>query len=144
MQESPAPPESNDLRRFSFQLLIGFPSAGLFWLLVTWWISREWIWGILIGFSGVGLVIFAICRISPRMNRGLMRFWGVLTRMIEALITALVLGSIYFLVVTPLAWLRRLFGKSPVQRRPDPSRETYWQFKGGRKGTDRASYFRQF
>jgi hypothetical protein len=54
----------------------------------------------------------------------------------------LVLGLMYFGVITPVALLFRLLGRDALQRRFQPQTDTYWRPKPG--ATDVHSYFRQF
>jgi hypothetical protein len=39
----------------------------------------------------------------------------------------IILTVIFAVVVTPIALLMRMFGRSPIARRPDPARGSYWQ-----------------
>jgi hypothetical protein len=41
-------------------------------------------------------------------------------------VNVLVLALAYFLVITPSAWLKRLFGGRPLPVRPDPKASSYW------------------
>ena len=42
------------------------------------------------------------------------------------LTTPLITGLLFFLGVTPLAWLYRLLGKDPLARRFDRAAPSYW------------------
>lgn len=57
-------------------------------------------------------------------------------------ISHVLMTLIFFLVVTPLGLLMRLFGRDPMQRRFDPSARSYWQTRPPQQGTQQ--YFRQF
>ncbi len=57
-------------------------------------------------------------------------------------VSILVMGVIYFLLITPLALFFRLIGRDPLHRTFLPDAETYWVDVGQRPGADR--YFRQF
>ena len=52
------------------------------------------------------------------------------------------LGIIYYLVVTPLGLLLRLFGHDPLTRRFEGTAKSYWVERPVASGFDR--YFRQF
>jgi hypothetical protein len=41
--------------------------------------------------------------------------------------TRLLLGLIYFLLVTPIALLLRLFRRQPIESAPNPASSTYWR-----------------
>ena len=53
-----------------------------------------------------------------------------------------VLAIVYYGVMTPIGMAMRLVGHDPLQRKPDPSVDTYWIEKTEKPGVDR--YFRQF
>ena len=57
-------------------------------------------------------------------------------------ISHLVLGIVFFAVVTPIGLLMRLLGRDPMDRRFDPNAKTYWAQRLPVGATDR--YFRQF
>ena len=57
--------------------------------------------------------------------------------------TLLVLALVYYLVVTPIGLIMRLFGYDPMTRRRDCEFESFWVPRGkGDRGPE--SYFRQF
>jgi hypothetical protein len=43
---------------------------------------------------------------------------------ISRVTSPLVLGLVYIVIVTPMAWLRRSLGRSPIVR--DPTAASYW------------------
>ncbi len=136
--------EGMRLRRFSLQLLFGFLSAGVFWMLVAWVFTGNLSAQIPCWFGGVGLAFFLICRLHRKGGLRILQFWARLTEWLEFGVTFLVLGLIYFLVVTPIGWLRRIFGRSPVELRPDKELETYFREPSATKEADRTSYLRPF
>lgn len=56
-------------------------------------------------------------------------------------VSTVVLGGIYYGVLTPIGLLLRLGRYDPLQRRFDRKAATYWQLRADRR--DPASYFRQ-
>lgn len=61
---------------------------------------------------------------------------------IAFVVSHVILGVVYFLVVTPVALLLRVVGKDPMQRTFDRSAKTYWIPREASR--PKASYFRQF
>jgi hypothetical protein len=51
------------------------------------------------------------------------------------------LGILYFLVLTPIGLLMRMFGHDPLHRRFDPKKTSYWVARTGAKPP--SSYFHQ-
>ena len=91
---------------------------------------------------GVGAIGAAVILASPRAGKAIYAYWMQAAYPIGWTISILLLGSIYFLVVTPIGILMRLFGRDPLSRKFEPGSETYWtphrpDQTGGR-------YFRQF
>jgi hypothetical protein len=41
-------------------------------------------------------------------------------------VTLVMLGIIFYFVITPAALLKRIFGGRPLPIEPDPDAETYW------------------
>ena len=68
--------------------------------------------------------------------------WMVLTFPVAWIVSKLLLGSIFFLVFTPIGLVFRLMGRDPLDRRWDPTAETYWQPK--RMNSEPKSYLNQF
>lgn len=72
----------------------------------------------------------------------LYRLWMRMVFPIGWTLSHLLFGFIYYLTVTPVGLLLRLFGHDPLHRRRDPGAGTYWMEH--RPNDDPASYFRQF
>jgi len=76
------------------------------------------------GFAGVGGALVAAALLVPTRLGPIQRSWMALARTISTVTTPLLLGVIYFGIVTPVGWLRRLAGANRLAR----SRATtsYW------------------
>ena len=61
---------------------------------------------------------------------------------IGLVVSYLILGVIYYLVLTPVGLLLRLRGYDPLSREWEPNAGTYWIRREALRDTDR--YFRQF
>lgn len=53
------------------------------------------------------------------------RAWMRLARAISSVTTPIVMGAMYLLVLTPVGWVRRLFGGNPLVHRP--LGDGYWK-----------------
>jgi len=62
---------------------------------------------------------------------------------IGVVVSHVVLGLVYYLVMTPIGVLMRLFGYDPMSRRGDRGGETRWVERAERRRGP-GSYFRQF
>ena len=110
-------PESSD-RSF------GFVFAGVFALIACWPLvrfapPRWWALGIAVVFAFVALA-------RPQLLHLLNRAWLALGRLLHRMVSPLIMGMIFFLCVTPIAWIMRLRGNDVLSlaRRNDLS--SYW------------------
>jgi hypothetical protein len=67
--------------------------------------------------------------------------WMVAAYPIGWVLGHVMLGVVFFLVLTPIALVLRAAGRDPLQRRFDTASASYWQ---ERAASDRSRYFRQF
>lgn len=68
----------------------------------------------------------ALAFLRPAWLHPLNRLWTALAGAMSRVTTPVVCGLLFYLVVTPLAYLMRLCGKDPLRLRRDESRQTYW------------------
>ena len=52
--------------------------------------------------------------------------WLKVAHFIGSKVTILILTILFYLVITPAALLKRIFGGRPLPLKPDPDAETYW------------------
>lgn len=91
----------------------------------------------------VGGVLAIAYYAVPALRRPLHGAWMRLVYPLSWLISHLLLGGIYFLVLTPLGVLMRILGHDPLRRRPPPSgTPSYWLVQ--RSSDEAASYYRKF
>jgi hypothetical protein len=62
----------------------------------------------------------------PGRTRPIYAGWLKVAHFIGRALTAIMLTAVYFLVITPAAFLKRLFGGRPLPLRPDKKAATYW------------------
>ena len=91
--------------------------------------------------GGIGLLLAVFYYAVPPLRVPLFLAWMALTMPLGRLISTVILALIYFLVLTPTAWFTRAVGRDPLQRKPDPSAESYWAAYNPGENQDR--YFRQ-
>ena len=73
-----------------------------------------------LGFLGVCFLAF------PYRSRHLYVGWLKCAHLIGKTVNVIMLTLAYFLVISPSAWLKRLFGGRPLPVRPDRKASTYW------------------
>lgn len=111
-------------------LIGGFLMAQFGWRVVPWLL---WSVGAL-----VTLVYYAVPPLQNRIYRG----WLLTFYPLGFVISHVVLAAIWYLLFTPIALLRRLFGGNPLARGSDPEAETYWIDRDG--PVESARYFKQY
>ena len=67
---------------------------------------------------------------APGLLSPLRVVWMKLAHVLGVVNSWIILTVIFVAVVTPVALLLRMLGRSPIERRPDPARASYWQARG--------------
>ena len=73
-----------------------------------------------------GVVLLPLAYLAPSALAPLNRLWFQLGILLGKIVSPVVMGLIYFLVVTPIGLLRRMLGKDSLSSRLDPEVRTYW------------------
>ncbi len=111
--------ESENARRFGRML----PVVAAAWAAIVWWRAHPLAAAIVLG---VGVVGFAVSAVAPgpwlRFFRGWMRF----AEGFGSVLTRVILGAFYFLVLTPVGLVLRLAGRDPLDTAFRDGRPSYW------------------
>ena len=112
-------------RRYRAERQFGLAVGGVFLLLGLWWLFRHKFTTIAPFFAGLGGVLIVLGAVLPRAlvlpNRG----WMAMAEGIAFVSTRVILGIVFFLVVTPIGVVKRLSGWDPLRRR-GPGASSYW------------------
>ena len=90
----------------------------------------------------VAIVVPAIGWIMPGFMRVVYTGMRIVTFPIGLVLSWLVLGAVYYLVLTPIGLLTRMFGYDSMKRRFDTTAESYWVMR--KPDSDLRRYFRQY
>lgn len=88
----------------------------------SWWQGR-WSFPYLFGVAGIFGVI-ALLRadwLAP-LNRA----WMKLAELLNIIVNPIVLGAMFYAILTPFGLVMRLAGRDPMRRRFEPAARTYW------------------
>ena len=98
--------------------------------------AARWLWVAAVAVPVVGWLVPAFMRLV---------FLGMsyLAWPIGFVVSHVVLAAVYFLVLTPIGLLTRLFGYDSMKKRFDPEAESYW-IERSPEAVDAKRYFRQF
>jgi hypothetical protein len=65
-----------------------------------------------------GILLVAGALVAPTLLRPIERAWMALARVISRVTTPIFMGAVYFILLTPIGFLRRTFGSSALVHRP--------------------------
>ena len=99
-------------------------------------------WTVASGLWAVGVLAAAMVWISREGGRQFYVAWMLAALPIGWTISHLVLGVVYYVVLTPIGLILRLTGRDPMQRRFDRSAASYWIER--KPDDDPSRHFRQF
>jgi len=130
-------PSKKKLRDFGLIALCMCTVIGLLLL----WMGKVQVKGFSI-FSATGLAMYVLSRISTALIKPVYQTMVLVTFPIGWVISHLVMGLFYYVVVTGVAVVFRLLGRDLLCRKYDSQAETYWiPYKNKRSAEH---YFRQF
>jgi hypothetical protein len=75
---------------------------------------------------GIAIAFLALAVVRPNILRPLNRLWTGLGQVLGMIVSPLILGLLFFLVVTPVGLLMRFTGKDPLRLRRDSGAGSYW------------------
>ena len=112
-----AAPESSD-RSF------GYVFAVVFALIAGWplWHGEAPRWWAAV----VALAFAAVALMRPNILHPLNRAWLALGRLLHLVVSPIVMGTIFFLCVTPIGWIMRRRGKDVLSLARRPDLPSYW------------------
>lgn len=127
-------PDNKTLR--SFGLLVGgvWGVIGLWPLVFRHEPPRLWALGLMAVLAGLGLVL-------PRALRHPYRWWMALGHVLGWINTRILLGLVFYLLITPMGFVMRLFGHDPMRRRFDAGATSYRIGREARPGTHMRQQF---
>lgn len=130
-------PSTKELRQFAGLCLVIFGAIG------AWGVYKA---GAFEGHGPYFLIAAGVLGIPglifPILLKPVYIAWMAIAFPIGWTVSHLLLGFIFYGVITPIGMMVRTFGYDPMQRKIEPEADTYWLEH--RTGADPASYFRQF
>ncbi len=111
--------DSTGLRQFG--LTFGAVFVVIFGLFFPWLLERAWpVWPWI-----VAAPFWALALVYPLWLRGVYRGWMRFGLLASRVMTPLVLGIVFFVMISPMALVMRLMGKDPMRRTLDPKQKSY-------------------
>lgn len=119
-------------RKFGLSVGIAFCALAA----LVWWRGRAPVGQ---GLGGVGILLVLSGAIIPDRLGPVQRAWMGLAHAISRVTTPVFMSLVYFVVISPVGFLRRSFGRNPLKHVPRDG--SYWV---ARSSKQRSSLERQF
>jgi hypothetical protein len=104
-----------------FGLTTGAAVVAIFGLFFPWMLGLDWpVWPWVIA-----ALFWSLALIHSYWLRRIYRAWMRFGLLASRVTTPLVLGIVFFVMIWPMAMVRRLMGKDPMQRALDPNKKSY-------------------
>lgn len=114
-------PELDQKGLREFGLTTGAAIVIIFGLFFPWLLELDWpVWPWVIAAP-----LWLLALVHPLWLRRIYRAWMRFGLLASRVMTPLVLGIVYFLIITPMAIVMRLLRKDPMQRSLDPNQNSY-------------------
>jgi len=81
---------------------------------VRWWLAA------------IALCFAVLAVVAPKVLAPLNKIWFRFGLLLGAIVAPVVMGLLFFLVVTPTGLIMRALGKDPLRQRPGRSLESHW------------------
>ncbi len=113
-------------RKFRVEREFGLIVGGVFTLLSAWWLYRGKFVSVAQVTLTLGAALIILGLIFPRSLVYPNRAWMLLAEVLSYVSTRIILGFVFFFLVTPIGVVKRLFGWDPLHRRGG-SGPSYWR-----------------
>jgi hypothetical protein len=129
-------PEKKELRKFGLIAVVVLGTAGI---ILRFGFGVAGIWALML--AGAGLCICLISLVSAKAARLIYLGMTLAALPIGFVVSILLMGIFYFLVLTPVGLIFKLLGRDPLNRRFPPDAATYWSPR--QNTSDKERYFHQ-
>ncbi len=104
----------------------GFVFTGFFAIVggVKAWAGHDPLW-VGVWFAAAGVVL-VLALAAPSLLRPFNLLWFKFGLLLHHIVSPLVMGLMFFVVITPIAWLMRALGKRPLHLQFEPAAQSYW------------------
>jgi hypothetical protein len=105
-----------------FGLIVG----GMLLLVGGWWLFRGKFHNAVVITLPLGAALVLLALVFPRLLFWPNKAWMALAEILSFVMTRIILALVFFLIVTPIGVIKRLFGWDPLHRR-GARQESYWR-----------------
>lgn len=68
-------------------------------------------------FAGIALIVLLINMLRPQVYKPLAKWWFALSNLLSRIVPRILLGVLFYVMVTPVGLFRRVLGRDPLQLR---------------------------
>ena len=138
-------PDERTLRQFGFIAVAGFGFvAAIAWfevLIFSFGLGAARVpvagsFGALAALSGLLSLVY------PKANLPIYLGITIATYPIGFVLSYVIMGTLFYVIIAPIGWMLRAFGLDPMQRQILPEARTYWEDAPAARPSE--SYFKQF
>ena len=127
--------EKSDLRKFGI-------TVGVILLIIAGFLF----WKEKVSFQlvlAIGIILFAFGITIPVLLKPVYLVWMIFATILGWLMTRVILSLLFYVILTPIGLISRLFRKQFLGLRWDRSKDTYWNYRAT-KHVKKGSYEKQF
>lgn len=135
-------PDTAARRTFATSLVIGFPCVALVFLLAGWLAGKGWNVSFALKLGGIGAAAGVLFYAVPVIAKPVYVVWYALACCIGLVVGNVLLGLIFYVLVTGIGLVKRLVGRQPIRKTPDRQAKTYWI--DAPPAPEAKRYYRQF
>lgn len=74
----------------------------------------------------VAAIFLVLALTAPNLLKPLNKLWFQVGLLLNKIVSPIVMGIVFFVTVVPIGLILKARGKDPLNRKLDPSAETYW------------------
>ena len=135
-------PDTAARRTFAKSLIIGFPCVALVFLLVGKLSGGAWNLEFALKLGGLGAAAGVLFYLVPAIAKPFYVVWYALACCVGLVMGNVLMGLLFYVLVTGIGLVKRAFGSQPIRKTPDPQAKTYWLAAAPPSNPKR--YFSQF
>jgi multisubunit Na+/H+ antiporter MnhG subunit len=94
-------------------------------------------------FGGIGLLLILFGLTAPNLLKPINKVWMTFAIILGWFMSRVILIILFYLIITPIGFLLKIFGKDPLNLKLDNSLSTYWEDRE-KSVTEKIDYERQF
>lgn len=134
-------PDLSARRSFAVSLVIGFPAIAIVFGVLGRLKTHAWnpffLW-----LGLIGLAAGVLFRLVPQIAKPFYLGWYFIACCIGVVVSNLMFGLFFYLVLTPIGLVMRAFGRQTLRKGFDRTKPTYWA--DAEKGVEASRYYQQF